>query len=445
HKIEIDKTIKAELNYDISPDDHPANNPALASAEFDILTSKYTSDLSTKSSGIKNYPLFMIIAPDTFHNTLIDFITWKRQMGFYVEFLSYESLGESPLGVRIFLQERYDSDYFPEYLLLVGDHEQLPAWESGIPDDSPVDNSHITDLYYAAITKDDFLPDLLLGRFPARTPSELDNMINKTISYESLSSDNASYLTDAMLVAGYSSDNAHITYGLPTINYAQDNYLNSSHNYDKIWRLIGNYATSTELIAAINSGLSFINYTGHGSSTTWNNPPLNTSQISSLLNNSHYPLVISNACLTGNFQENNSFGESWLRSINGGAIGFIGATNETYWDEDLYWACGSFNHAGDGLTPSFEESGFGAYDIPFTSTDPITQASLITYGNLAVEESIVAGESVYLPSNYYWEVYTLLGDPSLLNYWGQPKEIIAQIPSVLNQDLMQIFIPIQNP
>ncbi|NOZ07866.1 MAG: hypothetical protein GXO91_03180, partial [FCB group bacterium] len=71
--------------------------------------------------------------------------------------------------------------------------------------------------------------------------------------------------------------------------------------------------------------------------------------------------------------------------------------------------------------PTFETTGPGAYDGVFHDHNEaesewyITSYAMIMAGNLAVVE---AGGSM----NYYWEIYQLMGDPSLSAYMGVPSE-----------------------
>ena len=58
----------------------------------------------------------------------------------------------------------------------------------------------------------------------------------------------------------------------------------------------------------------------------------------------------------------------------------------------------------------------GAYDAVFTGGF-VSNAAMILAGNLAVEESSTSRKK------YYWEVYHLMGDPSLMLYWGMPKKM----------------------
>ncbi len=129
------------------------------------------------------------------------------------------------------------------------------------------------------------------------------------------------------------------------------------------------------------------------------------------------PLVIGNCCNPGAFHLN-CFGETIVRVEEKGALSFIGATNVTYWDEDLWWAVG-FNEISPN--PVYDPESLGFYDRWFHDHgEPIaewfiTQGQFSAAGNLAVTES---GSSL---SDYYWETYHLLGDPSVFIYLPEPS------------------------
>jgi PKD repeat protein len=113
------------------------------------------------------------------------------------------------------------------------------------------------------------------------------------------------------------------------------------------------------------------------------------------------------------------FGEAWLQAANKGGIGWIGGTNSTYWDEDYWFGVGYGPIDGDG--PSYSETGIGAYDGTFHDHgEPVTRhytsnGGIIFAGNMAVTE---AGSS---RTTYYWEIYHLMGDPSVMTYMGVPS------------------------
>ena len=73
-------------------------------------------------------------------------------------------------------------------------------------------------------------------------------------------------------------------------------------------------AETKDVLKAINKGRFLINYSGHGTRTSWKGPEVQIEDIYKLENKA-LPYVISNACLTGDFaHEEESFGAQlpWL-------------------------------------------------------------------------------------------------------------------------------------
>ncbi|MDX9797743.1 MAG: T9SS type A sorting domain-containing protein, partial [Bacteroidales bacterium] len=103
-------------------------------------------------------------------------------------------------------------------------------------------------------------------------------------------------------------------------------------------------------------------------------------------------------------------------------------SNYTYWYEDFYWSVGSKSL---NLNPSYDSNNLGAYDRLFHKyNEPINQwyitsGQIMQGGNLAVEQF---GSNL---SSYYWEIYHLMGDPSLMPYIGLPKTMNYNIPDTI--------------
>ena len=79
---------------------------------------------------------------------------------------------------------------------------------------------------------------------------------------------------------------------------------------------------------------------------------------------------------------------------------------------------------------SYSGTGLGAYDSWMHENGEhqddwfITQAQILHAGNLAVTEAGGAEE-------YYWEIYHLMGDPSLMPYVGIPTTINVSHNSII--------------
>ncbi|MCP4747426.1 MAG: hypothetical protein GY874_14985, partial [Desulfobacteraceae bacterium] len=79
------------------------------------------------------------------------------------------------------------------------------------------------------------------------------------------------------------------------------------------------------------SGLSLINYCGHGSSNSWGTSGFSSSDVNDLRNGDMLPVIISVACVNGTFHKGTCFAEAWLRKQDGGAVAALMATINQPW------------------------------------------------------------------------------------------------------------------
>ncbi len=364
---------------------------------------------------------YVIVMPNSFAATMEPFIQWKKQQGFEVILYTFDGTANNN-EVKQFIHDLYNNatedDPAPTYVLFAGDTEQIPPF-------SGTTGGHVTDLPFVDVTNDK-IPDIYGARFSARSIDELQPYVDKTLYYEKFEIADPSYLNNITLIAGWDASHAE-THGYPTIRYGRDYYFNAANGFNtNMYETTGSGQFESEIINDVNTGVAFINYTAHGSETSWADPNMTLSDVHGFTNDGKYTLAIGNACLTASMQVGECFGEAWLRKENGGGIGYIGGTNSTYWDEDVFWSTGYFNHVGDGVTPTFEETTMGAYDCGFITDDLTTQEAMVYVGNFAV---MTSGSS---RDTYYWEIYQLFGDPSLMIYWGAPSEMtVSHLPVLL--------------
>ena len=375
---------------------------------------------------ITNAPVTYIIVSDPmFQSALQPFIQWKTRKGFRVveAYTNNPSVGTTTTSIKAYLKNFYQNPpagYMPQsFVLLVGDVAQIPAF-------SGTAGSHITDLYFCEYTNDK-LPEAYYGRFSASTLSQLQPQIDKTLEYEQYLMPDPSFLDKVVMIAG--ADASHqLTWGNGQINYGTAYYFNAAHGLLSYTYLQpepsgANYASNIRL--NVSNGVAYANYTAHGSSSGWADPSFQTSHISALQNNHKYPLMVGNCCQTSMFG-GNCFAEEIVRAANKGAIGYIGGSNYTYWDEDYWWGVGFKTVA---TNPVYNSTKLGAYDRTFhdqlgigTENWFVTQGQMVSAGNLAVQQSNSSMK------NYYWEIYHLMGDPSLMVYFSQPPDIQASYP-----------------
>lgn len=380
---------------------------------------------------ITEYPVkYVIVTASMFTDQLASFIEWKTRKGFEVIVgeVGSPELGSTTASIKSWLQGLYEAatpeSPAPSFILYVGDDNLVPTWQGGA-------GSHVTDLDYALYTGGDHLPEVYYGRFSARSAAQLQPQIDKTLEYERYEMPDPSYLGEAVMIAGVDGTYAP-THGNGQINYGTQQYFNAAHGIEShtyLYPLSDDPSASSWVRADVSAGAGYVNYTAHGSQTSWADPSFTVPNVEALTNAHKYGTVVGNCCLTNSFQVETCFGESWLRAQDKGSIGYIGGSNNTYWDEDYWWGVGNGPIVASGAT--YEQTGLGAYDGAFHDHgEPVadwftTQGGLLVRGNLAVTES---GSSL---TTYYWEIYHLMGDPSLSTWMNVPTANAVVLPAAI--------------
>jgi len=422
-----------DIDVDVSFDKSETLDTKTYSQYFESVYNSLENPLKnsyTDHPDLTKYPVKMLIISNRmFEQTLQPYIAWKKLKGFNVITAYTDVIGTTSSSIKTYIQGIYnsatESDPAPSFLVLVGDVAQVPASDAGS------ESEKLTDLYYASVDGDVF-PDMYYGRLSASTTSELQNIIDKIIYYEKYQFSDPTYLNKATLIAGYDSNGWTTKVGQPTIKYGTANYFNSSNGYTEINEFgvpsdpnnPNSNSSYSGCYGADKIAVGIINYTAHGSVTSWADPSLTNSSISSFSNQNKYPLAIGNCCLSADFGADVCFGEAWIRAQNKGAVTYIGSSPNSYWLEDMYWAVGAFPMVGsnDGYVPTFAETTTGAYDAPFVSSY-VTTGGIVFAGNLSVtevENNNYPNESS-ITSKYYWEAYNILGDPSLMPYFTEAE------------------------
>ena len=215
---------------------HPFNyNPLenrltiISSAEFRLNLHNYIMPVSGKSSSFNNYfrkifanyeytgertgGNYLIITAPALEADLGTFVDYKSNTGFTVDVFNTNTTGTTTSAIKTFIQERYDNTATrPDYILLVGDVADIPAW-TGSGAGSPT-----TDLNYVQLEGGDYFADAFIGRFSVTNSTQLGNVISKSTFMESYVGS-----LDKKNVFMASSDNYSISEG--THNYVIDTYF----------------------------------------------------------------------------------------------------------------------------------------------------------------------------------------------------------------------------
>jgi subtilisin-like proprotein convertase family protein len=431
-QLEVVESMDVSISFDNA--DHRANSELIARTYSPFFEHLYDGIAGTLGFH-DDYPdrvgdvvTMVIVTPPMFAGQLADFAAWKTERGFHtiMAVTGTPEVGTTAADIQSYLHDLYNNATpdlpAPSFVLFVGDVAQMPTFTLG---------GDATDRPYCAVDGD-LVPDMYYGRFSATNPSELQAQLDKTMVYDQFTMADPSYLENVTLIAGVDSGWAP-THANGQINYGTEHYFNLSHGIFSNTYLYPASAgpVEAEIIQTVNDGVAMINYTAHGNQTSWADPSMGQSDVNGMTNDGKYTLAIGNCCLTSTYDYGECFGETWLRAPNKGAIGYIGGSNSTYWDEDYWWGVG-FHPAAEinGAAYPYEDTGLGTYDGIFHEHGEamtqwyVTNDAYIFAGNLAVMES---GSTRI---EYYWNIYNLLGDPSLSTYLAPVSNTVDHLETV---------------
>ncbi|MCB5255871.1 MAG: C25 family cysteine peptidase [Candidatus Cloacimonadaceae bacterium] len=404
-----------------------------ASYEFERLYAKTIFNWQPSRDNLVRYPTKMLIlCPPAYVSTMQTYIDWKRKQGFIVNLVTVGSsadLANSTTAIKSYMQGLWNSatanDPAPTYLIIVGDHGSSG---NNVTAASGETAGHITDFSYVRLSGTDYLPEMYHGRFSVSNSTELQNVINKTLMFSQTSMPDLSYLGKTVLIAGVDASWAP-THGNGAINYATTHYFNSAHGITSNNYLYpASESSSSQIRANAAQGRGYLNYTAHGSQTSWHNPSFTAAHMTALTNVNKPFLAVGNCCITNEFNYSSPcFGEAIIRAPNAGAA-YIGGINSTYWNEDYYWAVGY--KTPQTAAHAFDPNKLGAYDANFHAPGDMsdwasTTGETVFMGNMAVQQS---GSS---RRDYYWEIYHIMGDPSLMPFYGVPTVNTASFPAAV--------------
>ncbi len=388
---------------------------------------------------LHNLPIKLIIVyPDQFlTSALRQFKQWKERQGFDVVMAPTSKIGSDTTRIRSWLKNYYTTSSHPQdFVLFIGDVDKLPSWPQRTRD------QHVSDLYYCEYTGD-YLPEVYWGRISVDDTTELWNALHKILAYEQLNLPDTSYFNRTLLVAG-NDENMEDNYGNGQLHYINTYYLNSNNGYE-VHALYQDPPAGSSyidtILDVINQGCALANYSAHCSPQGWSDPAFSQTKFKNGLTlNGLYGVWVANCCQSNKFDEEDAFSELALYTARKGVAAYIGASDYSYWDEDYWWAIGYTDHIVSN--PQYNNTDEGAFDGYFhthkNQTDPatwyITTAQMIYAGNMAVEKSTSDLK------RYYWEIYQVMGDPTLVPFVGKPQKLVITPSSPVMKGSSQVSL-----
>lgn len=315
----------------------------------------------------------IIIAPNEYLNVASKFISHRKNSIFAsLEDIYDEFSGGNldPMAIRNFIdwtQNNWQSPK-PAYVFILGDADYdyrnitgksnniVPTVEVGII------GSYATDDRLAAINGK--IPEVAIGRFPARTVAEAEDYIDKLIEFES----NPEFGLWRQRVTLIADDAARPEDTISELNIGKSHTINSEILAEIIPPTIETYklymlefpeesdATSfgvakpeatSALFDILAKGTAIVNYIGHGSAHQWAQERLlyqDRGDLQAIETGMKLPLWIAGTCSWGHFDaiESESFSEELIRQPMNGACAIITTsrpitvTSNQYYEEQLF-------------------------------------------------------------------------------------------------------------
>ena len=252
-----------------------------------------------------------------------------------------------PRAIRQFVKFAFENwRPAPTYLLLLGDATYFmdkagngkSTFRSFVPSYMVNTTSFgmtSSDNYFAAVSGDDDLPDLFVGRLPANSTEQAEVMIDKIIAYETRQTADV-WRRNVSLIAGsgdfFSTAADYVdAHHLP--RWLAVNKLYTDPNSPK-------FRTTEDLIDWINQGQSILNFLVHGAGEQIDdNDLLGKDDMLRLKNADRYSFAVTMSCYIGHFDnpEKHSLGEALLTEPNRGIMALFGSAGKSYRYADFYF------------------------------------------------------------------------------------------------------------
>ena len=378
---------------------------------------------SSKYDPIVEEGKMLIISHADYISEMLPFSEWKTQIGIENEIVDVAEIGGAS-AIKQFVQNYFDTHGLT-YLLLVGDHSQLPAdlLSAGYSDNS-----------YAYVVGDDHYPDLFVGRFSVENIMDVQTMVNRSIDYELNPASDNSYKNavgigseDGTESTNPNSENTgmgddgeadwhhqmNIKADLLAYNYTTVYELYEGGPYEESIDEAG-YPNSIDLGSKINNGIGLINYTGHGSSQEFVTTGFNNNDVDALTNTEVFPFIFSVACVNGEFMNSTCFAEKWLRAKNEdnnptGAIAVIMSTINQSWNPPM----SGQDEMNDLLTEQYDDN------------------RPKSFGAITMQGCMKMNDDYGSDGDEMTDTWMIFGDPSLVVRTDKVGDVIAEHSSVL--------------
>ncbi len=332
------------------------------------------------------------------------YVEWKREKGYEV----FTQTVATGTNVKTTIQDAYDANNELLYVLLVGDWADIKSdMLSGY---APMDPQ------LGCVVGSDQVADITIGRLSGNSADQIAVQVNKTIQYEKNPEMSGSWYQGALGIgsaegAGIGDDGEVDKVHIQNI---YDNKLDP-FTYEDYFTAYDPGGNATQVSNAVNSGVSIINYCGHGSQTSWGTTGFSNNNVNALSNGDMLPFIFSVACVNGAFHESGDcFAEAWLKKENGGAVLTLMATINQPWQPPMRGQ----DYFNDILTGGFDYSAYPGQN-GISTDEQRTTIGAIVFNGLVLMTTESGGSSDWETAKT-WHIF---GDPSLQPRTAMPGDI----------------------
>jgi hypothetical protein len=364
-------------------------------------------EISRFDNELDQYGSILVIYTARDEDAIAPWVQWKREKGFVV----YEELVATGTNVTSLVQNTYNANNDILYVQLVGDWADIQG---------PTSSGSPTDPNIGCVVGTDVYPDLIVGRFSANNATHVTTQVNKSITYEQTPQTGASWYSAAIGIASNQGPGDDNEYDNVHIQNIYDNKL-QPFTYNTHTPIYDPTANASMVGNAVNAGASIINYTGHGSETSWGSSGFSNTHVNLLTNGEMLPFIISVACVNGSFHNAECFAEAWLKKENAGAVGFYGSTVNQSWNPPMRGQ----DYINDLLIGGYD------YSLYAGQSGITTDVQKTTYGAMCINGSILMTLEEYSGGAGEMKFWTIFGDASLQVRTDTPAALTLSNNAVL--------------
>lgn len=424
-KLRLYKNIRAsvEVNLQAEGINEKRTTKAAPVAAFNQMYQKLFANFENENEIPENGEM-LIIAPPAYINTIAPLAQWKLHKGIRTVMVPLSDVGATPETIKAYIQNFYSNNPGLAYVLLVGDHQQLPSYSYGI---TGAFEELWSDSYYGQLSGSDYYPEVLVGRFSG-TVSQVSVMVNRTLEYEKTPAQ-GDWMTKMAAIAsdegyGYGDDGQADWEHLRAIGEQLLN-VGYTHIYEfyegsKGGNDADGWPQAYMISDAVNEGVGLLNYTGHGAENVFSTGNFTNNDVNALQNNGKYPFIISVACNNGTFTNGTSLCEAWLNAASGGmstgAIAAAGSSILMAWAEPM--------QTQDGMT------------------DLVADNAKATLGGLFYNGQVTMLDAYALSGTAIevMQTWVFFGDPSVDYRKALTQQLTASHEAVIPEDATTITI-----